>query len=112
MKQIVYSLAIVCSFFIQCSVSPTPDLFEEPSPECVQLQEEVNDANGVYLDAFGDYIQDTQDLDKCRAYKKSLEQRISKNKAIIKAGCLQYPLLQNTQGAIDQDQETMKNLDC
>lgn len=102
----------LCIIYVNCSVSPTGDLVDEPSPEGLKMQEEVSNATGGYFEVFGEYIDDSQNPEKCKSFRKVLGNQISKNEAIIRAGCLEYPLVQNTQGAINEDKEWLKELDC
>jgi len=107
MKLFNILLLSLSALLLSCSSDDEP-----VSDNCTQLQQELNDATSVMLDAFGAYVQDTSNSTLCDAYATALMDRIENAQAMLDADCLPPATTMTTQQAIMEDQESLNELDC
>lgn len=99
----------ICILLISCSGNNTAD---DPSDECLMLQEELNQATNNKQDALQAYSMDTGNGARCSDYADALLERIEKAQAMIDANCLSSGALWSTEQAIEEDEAEFNNLGC
>jgi tellurite resistance protein len=101
-------LLLLGLLFVRCD----SDMDDNSDAECMELQNDLNEATNQMLATFEAYTKDTQDPVLCANYKEALENRIDKAQKMLDAACLTSGLASTTEQAIAEDQAKIDNLSC